>query len=629
MAKFTTFKGTVSQDWSNALNWSNGVPGSGDSATIATAVTLDNLDIASQTIYAQTYVQNITFNGSLAGTVPQMMLDSATTLAINAGVHNFINLAVTGAFMNAGTITDDGFLSLTIAANATTAGKFINAGTLAFINSAGVGGPHSTISTIGSATFVNNGLISLTAYSGQVQGNGVTLPYTTGNGRVTLSGFASSDFWNMNFAAGMQSTMAISVAEARIDFGANPLGYNSAASLTFLDNQTSIYANGKAEVFFADVTKTAEIMPIYGFTSGEQINLGTDQITALSYDPATDTLSFYNGPVTGTAVASLNLVPVGQQVYHTADFALTAPTTAGAGTMLTVAVACYGRGTLILTTRGERSVESLAIGDTVITAAGRERPIKWIGRRSYAGPFLAANPNVQPIRIRAGALGDELPRRDLSVSPEHAMLLEGVLVPARCLVNGSTIAQDRVQRVDYFHVELDSHDIVLAEGAPSETFLDEDSRGAFHNAHEFAALYSKPPAAGGFCAPRVEGGPGLAAIRHRLPDAGVHEVSIDAPGVHCVVVPAGSRAVRLLTASGYAAGDRRRLGAAIGCLALDGIDTALDDTRLAAGWHDCEDGWRWTDGAALVLAKGARQIELTVAALPFASAAWLTTASRT
>jgi hypothetical protein len=97
------------------------------------------------------------------------------------------------------------------------------------------------------------------------------------------------------------------------------------------------------------------------------------------------------------------------------------------------------------------------------------------------------------------------------------MFLDGLLVPARCLVNGTTIVQEReLEHVDYFHVELDSHDIILAEGASSESFLDDDSRGMFHNAQEFAAQYPDAPASGRFCAPKVDDGYELEAIRRRL-----------------------------------------------------------------------------------------------------------------
>jgi hypothetical protein len=84
-------------------------------------------------------------------------------------------------------------------------------------------------------------------------------------------------------------------------------------------------------------------------------------------------------------------------------------------------------------------------------------------------------------------------------------------------VNGSTITQERgLDRVDYFHVELDTHDVLRAEGAPSGSFMDDDSRGMFHNAAEFAAMYPDAPVPGRFCAPKVDDGYQLEAIRRRL-----------------------------------------------------------------------------------------------------------------
>lgn len=179
---------------------------------------------------------------------------------------------------------------------------------------------------------------------------------------------------------------------------------------------------------------------------------------------------------------------------------------------------CYCRGTHIATPQGQIPVEALRIGDTVLTAEGQPRAIRWIGRRSYDGRFAAGNHHLLPVLVRQGALAENVPVRDLYVSPNHALYLDGLLIPAIELVNGGAIVQlETVDKVEYFHVELDAHDILLAEGAPAESFVDDQSRGMFHNAQEYAALY--PNAAAGpaaYCAPRVEAGEELQAVRARL-----------------------------------------------------------------------------------------------------------------
>ena len=180
--------------------------------------------------------------------------------------------------------------------------------------------------------------------------------------------------------------------------------------------------------------------------------------------------------------------------------------------------ACFVAGTLIATPLGERPVELLAIGDQVVTVDGESRPIHWIGRRSYAGQFLAAQPGLHPVRFCPGSLGDGLPRRSLMVSPEHALLIDGVLVPARCLVDGKVVMQEAgFEAVEYVHIELDTHAVILAEGAPFETFVDDNSRGIFHNASEYRVLYpdavAKPAR---YCAERLREGEALAALRKRV-----------------------------------------------------------------------------------------------------------------
>ncbi len=191
---------------------------------------------------------------------------------------------------------------------------------------------------------------------------------------------------------------------------------------------------------------------------------------------------------------------------------------AAAGTLVTLdSTPCYCRGTLILTDAGERAVEHVAVGDLVVTLNG-SMPVKWIGRRSYSGRFARGNRAVLPIRVAAGAIADGMPSRDLWVSPKHALLIDGVLVPAEVLVNGLSITQvAQVDQVEYFHIELDRHAILFADGAPAESFVDDDSRGMFQNAHEHAARYPDAPQAPAiYCAPRHEDGERVEAIRRRL-----------------------------------------------------------------------------------------------------------------
>jgi uncharacterized repeat protein (TIGR03803 family) len=146
-------------------------------------------------------------------------------------------------------------------------------------------------------------------------------------------------------------------------------------------------------------------------------------------------------------------------------------------------VVCYLAGTHILTPRGEIAVEDLREGDLVTTFSGKgaiHKPITWIGQLCQS---LAGHPDIEkaaPVRIRAGAVAENVPHRDLLVSPDHAICLDGVLIPAKELVNGATIVQELdIAEVHYFHIELEQHDILLAEGLTAESYLDTGNRDAF------------------------------------------------------------------------------------------------------------------------------------------------------
>lgn len=176
---------------------------------------------------------------------------------------------------------------------------------------------------------------------------------------------------------------------------------------------------------------------------------------------------------------------------------------------------CYLRGTRIATPAGDIAIEDLNIGDPVITRFNGYRKIKWIGRQSFGGRFVARNPKQVPVKIGQGALGPDMPRRDLYVSPGHSMLLGGILVLAETLINGVTITQDWDEAdIHYYQLEFDTHDCVLAEGAWSESFADgPDMRGMFHNLTEFYDAFPDyiAPAQFSMCAERPSSGAALQA----------------------------------------------------------------------------------------------------------------------
>jgi hypothetical protein len=163
------------------------------------------------------------------------------------------------------------------------------------------------------------------------------------------------------------------------------------------------------------------------------------------------------------------------------------------------------------TPAGERLVETLAMGDLVLTAEGAVAPVRWIGRRTLRADgengYRFADPLIYlPIRIRAGALGDNLPTRDLLVSMDHAVLIDGLLVQAGALVNGTSIIRETrlPESFTYYHIELADHALVLAEGVPAETFVDNVNRMGFDNWAEHEALYGNEPCIAEMPYPRAQ-----------------------------------------------------------------------------------------------------------------------------
>lgn len=180
---------------------------------------------------------------------------------------------------------------------------------------------------------------------------------------------------------------------------------------------------------------------------------------------------------------------------------------------------CFCAGTHIATPDGDVAVEALSVNDDVCLARGGTASIVWVGQRRvdcvrHPRPHL-----VWPVRIAAGALGHGVPRRDVWLSPDHAVLIDDVLVPVKHLIDGEWIVQVPVDEVTYFHVELPRHDVLLAEGLTAESYLETGDRANFGNGGKSLRLHpdfsSRTWEAYG-CAPLVVTGPRLAAARARL-----------------------------------------------------------------------------------------------------------------
>jgi len=254
-------------------------------------------------------------------------------------------------------------------------------------------------------------------------------------------------------------------------------------------------------------TQTVTFM---GETADGMVLVGAEGDSATAYVTETDA----GGEVTGESSFDVDL----------AGYVVVANSAYADGTEVGVTYAalvlCFAEGTRIATPAGEMAVESLQPGDLVLTAAGDTVPVTWIGRRSVATLFGPAE-RVCPVVIAAGALGQGLPRADLTVTADHGIVLDGYVVHAAALVDGAGIRRlpkaALPGRVTYWHVETAGQQVVLANGQPAETFVDHASRRGFDNYAEYRARFGDEVPVAALDLPRVLGPRQLpAVIRARL-----------------------------------------------------------------------------------------------------------------
>jgi len=429
-------------------------------------------------------------------------------------------------------------------------------------------------STVGTAVdFANSGANRLivdpnAVFFGGVLGGGGTLELASGASAGTLTATNFTGFNTINFDAGSHWTLA-----------------GSSSALT-----------GTIAGFTGNDT-----IDLLGFTATSASYAGGN-LTLTNAASAHTTLHFSGGPFnTGTP--------------HV--------TSSGSGTVLTLL--CFLAGTRIATPLGEVQIETLSVGDPVSTYGGAAKPIVWIGKGRTlvtGGPRTAANPVI----VRKNALADNVPNRDLYVTKGHSFYIDGVLIPAEFLVNHRSIEwDDRAREVYIYHIELADHDVLLANGAPAESYRDDGNRWLFHNANDGWGAPEKPP-----YAPVLTGGPAVDEIWHRLlaraggkarvpttADSDLHLV-VDGVRLDAVVrqdrkltfrLSAVPNSVRVVSRDGVPAElgrvrDPRALGVALRKAVLwqGGRVRLIEarDERLTDGFHGYEeaDDMRWTNGDA-------------------------------
>jgi len=448
---------------------------------------------------------------------------------------------------------------------------------------------------------------------------------TAFNGKAYFQGFTSQNVSGLWVTDGtVAGTTELAVPNAGALTGLQPQYIVALGSQLLFLGKTS--AN-QGQLWSSDGT-AAGTVPLT-VAGANQFGLGPSGLTVIGNqvyfagnDPSANrTLWVTDGTAAGTV--QINATGVGPAGISPSNFAALGSVTTGGG------LPCFAQGTRIATSRGPVPVEDLRIGDMVVTATA-SRPIRWLGHRGLRTAAHPAPHDVLPVRVATDAFGPGQPAHPLRLSPDHAVFVDDHLVPIRYLLNGATIAQEDCDAITYWHVELDQHDILIAEGLPAESYLDTGNRSDFANGGPVARMspaFALRTWETDACAPLLRDGPALAAIRARLKARALvlgHRISAD-PLLRIragarnlpprgetrrpwIALPPGITSITLASRTGVPAQigrdstDHRRLGLCVTRLEIDGEVLALDDPRLTEGWYPPENGAaaRWTDGAAVI-----------------------------
>jgi hypothetical protein len=501
--------------WTVAGNWIQGTtqamqaPGSLDltqfvsfSGTVTGSVGAQELDIgpgSALTLGGSGFFSSIVIGQDLAFNF------GAATLAIESGV------VVSATLLNIGSVGGGGGTLVADGTFTTTGG--ITVGSPGFAATIQVDAGGEVEDSAGNLTMGNGGLIAV-ALSGEMVlggGAGVGGAFSINSGHVfsgvgTIAAnvvddgsLATANFGNpetvLAITGGVSGSGSLSAVQ-ELDIG-GAIGSGIAISL---------FGNGGAN---AGLLRLALPMQDAGTLDTMSTN-STIALTGLDFDSAV----WSPGSLTMTgASGTLTLATAGD---HSHQAFMTQPDPVS-GTDVIV-LACFAAGTRVSTTRGEVAVESLSIGDLaqVVGQSVAALPVIWLGHRTVDCTRHPSPANVWPVRIVAGAFGPGRPCRDLWLSPDHALYIGDVLIPVRYLTNGTTIAQIPCDEVTYHHVELPRHSVLLAEGLPSESYLNIGDHSGFINRRgpialhpDFASRQWEAEA----CAPLAVSGPIVDAAR--------------------------------------------------------------------------------------------------------------------
>ncbi len=484
------------------------------------------------------------------------------------------------------------------------------------------------------AGVVANGIATLTIAANQgaiaALSGAVTLidPGAAGNILVD-GGLLIAESFTVGPADGMV-TIANGGTFAVVNGVADPSGHSATvdsthANVTFADGTGTLEIAALAFRPLYDALNVPAMVEVSGFQAGDTI---TADLGYGSFDAVSNTLSFFD-PTSNVTTAIVHFDPA-HPFDPTEIYGLGGNSIGTLYTESAAITACFATGTRIATTRGDIPVEALAVGDLALTADGGTAPVIWIGQRTVECTLHPRPHDVMPIRVAAGAFGD-LPVRDLLLSPDHAVWIDGALIPVRYLQNGASIHQHPVLRVTYWHVELPRHAVILAERLPAESYLDTGNRHAFSNGGPVVQMqpeFARAVWAREGCAPLLTAGPALRAIRERLDAQArtdgfcltaaaelyllvegvrIDPVQIDGawyfnsatPGRVHLMSPAASPAE-----TDPASADWRRLGVAVRAMRWNGKPLDLDGPAFGTGWRPAEPGWRWSDGAGALRLDG-------------------------